>query len=300
VLQNLTIENVHGQDTLNIDDSANTAADLVGVDSNAAGMGAVLIAPGFINFNLSSTSTINLTTGSGNDTIEVNGTGVTTNLNTSGGHDTIDVGQDDTGVQDVRGILNIRNAHNVDTIVLDDSVDTVARTATQNTFVSGGANWGSVTGLAPAAINYSYGNTTSVAIETGMGNDTINVLATGVETDLSSSGGRDTVNVGNAGSLQGIHGVLNIQNHPLFTTININDSADTGTHTALLAQFTSGGSSWGSIIGLSPAAINFKFADTSSPVNISTGTAHVTWVVSAAADASATGVVVDDNGRQIN
>ena len=37
----------------------------------------------------------------------------------------------------------------------------------------------------------------------------------------------DTVNVGNAGSVQGILAAVNIQNPPSFTTLNVNDSADT-------------------------------------------------------------------------
>ncbi len=126
------------------------------------------------------------------------------------------------------------------------------------------------------------------------------MLATGVTTNLSSFGGHDTVNVGNAGSVQGILGALNIQNPPNFTTLNINDSADATARFATLSTFASAGANWGSITGLAPAAINFKFADTSSPVNISTAVGRVSWIVSTNALASVTGVVVKDNGTQIN
>ena len=175
--------------------------------------------------------------------------------------------------------MTIQNPPSFDTIIVNDAVDTVARTATLSTFVSGGVNSGAITGLAPAAINFKYAGTSSVSIITGSGNDTVNVRATGVTTNLSSFGGHDTVNVGNAGSVQGILGTLNIQNPPNFDTINVDDSADTVARTATLSTFASAGANFGSITGLAPAAINFKYADTSSPVNISTAVGRVSWVV---------------------
>ena len=57
---------------------------------------------------------------------------------------------------------------------------------------------------------------------------------------------------------------------------------------------------WGSITGLAPAAINYKYFDTRSPVNISTFVGRVSWNVYANAMASVTEVVVDDNGFAIN
>ena len=242
---------------------------------------------------------MNVTTGSGNDSVEVFATGVPTNLSTSGGQDTIDVSLDGS-VQGIRGTLTIQNPPSLDTIIVSDALDTVARTATLSTFVSGGANLGSITGLAPAAIDFKYADTASVSITTGSGNDTVNVHATGVTTNLSSFGGHDTVNVGNAGSLQGILGALNIQNPPNLTTLNINDSADATARTATLSTFASGGANCGSITGLAPAAINFKYADTSGPVNISTAVGRVSWVVFTDALASVTGIVVKDDGTQIN
>ena len=187
------------------------------------------------------------------------------------GTDTVNVGNAGS-VQGILAAVNIQNPPSYNTINVNDSADTTARTVTLSTFTSGGANWGSITGLAPAAINYKYADTSSVNITTGSAADTVNVLATGVTTNLSTSGGHDAVNVGNAGSVQGILGTLNIQNPPSFNTINVNDSADTTARTVTLSTFSSGGANWGSITGLAPAAINYKYADTSS-VNITTGSA---------------------------
>jgi hypothetical protein len=212
----------------------------------------------------------------------------------------IEVGNDDTGVQRIGATLTIQNSTSHDTIIVNDAVDTVARTATLSTFASGGTNWGSITGLAPAAIDYKYNVTTSVGIETGLGNDTLNVLGTGVATNLISFGGHDMVNVGNAGSVQGLLGNLNIQNPSGSTTLNINDATDTMTRTARLNTFGLNGANWGSITGLATGAINFEYDETSSPVNIATLAGRVSWIVSADALASVTGVVVKDNGLQIN
>ena len=67
------------------------------------------------------------------------------------------------------------------------------------------------------------------------------MLATGVPTGLSTGDGSETVNVGNAGSVQGILGTLTIRNPEDFTTVNVNDSADTTARTVALSSFASGG-----------------------------------------------------------
>src|SRR4029077_7151312 len=123
-------------------------------------------------------------------------------------------------VQGIVGTLTIQNPPSMTTINVDDSADAVARAVTLNQFSSGGATWGSITGLAPAPINYKYVDTTGVNITTGPLADTVNVLATGVATNLSTSGGLDTINVGSAGSVQGILGALSIQNPHSFNIIN--------------------------------------------------------------------------------
>jgi hypothetical protein len=300
--QNLTILNPHGHDTINVNDSADTNNGLVAIETNGSGLGAIVgISPSFIEFSLAGTSSVNVTTGSGNDSVEVDETGVPINLSSSGGQDSIVVGFFNDNVQDILAPLTIQNAHGRDTIIVNDSADTTARTATLSTFASGGVNWGSITGLAPAAIDYRYNETASVAIETGLGNDTLNVHGTGVLTTLISFGGHDTVNVGNAGSVQGILGTLDILNSSGLTTLNIDDSADTMVRTARLSTIASGGAlNTGSITGLAPAAIDFRYGSTSSPVNITTSAGLVSWIVATDARASVTGVVVKDNGLQIN
>jgi hypothetical protein len=168
--------------------------------------------------------------------------------------------------------------------------------------------WIAITGLAPAAINSLSAETSSLNLTTGRAGDTVDVLATGAPTYLSSGGGSDTVNVGSDGSLQGILGPLYIENPPAYTTLNIDDSADTATHVAYLSTITPGIDPvpWGSITGLAPAPINFEWADVNSPVNITTHPGTVTWDVNPNAwfntDGYLGGVWVEvmDNGIIIN
>src|SRR5262249_44855903 len=144
---------------------------------------------------------------------------------------------------------------------VDDSADATARTATLGSFVSGVDTWGSITGLAPAAIDYKFADTSNVSVTTGLGNDTVNVLATGRATTVSTGGGHDTVNVGNAGSVQGILGTLIIQNPHSTDTVNVDDSADTVGRGVGLSN---NGPDLGAINQLAPALIEYSYSGTSS------------------------------------
>ena len=171
---------------------------------------------------------MNIITGSGNDTVNVRGTGVPTitTLSSAGGNDTVNVGNAGS-VQGILGTLTIQNPGDLASVNVDDSADTVARTVTLNTVVSGGVNWDTITGLAPGVIRYNNQFDAHASVTTGSGNDTVNVLATDTAIDLGTSGGNDTVNVGNAGIVQGIIETLTIRNPHGKDTINVNDSADT-------------------------------------------------------------------------
>ncbi len=278
ILMPLSVQNPHGSDTINVNDSADTVARTVVLNtfvSGGANFGSITGLAAEIDYKFVGTSGVNLTTGSAADTVNVLATGVATSLSSSGGRDTVNVGNGT--MQNIRGALSVQNPPSFTTLNVDDSADTVARTVTLNTSDSGIQNWSVITGLAPATIDFSNFDISSLNVRTGVGNDTVNVLATGVATNLSTSGGHDTVNVGNAGSLQGILGVLTIQNPPSTDTINVNDAVDATARTVVLNTFTSGGANWGSITGLAPAAIDYKYIDTSG-VNITTGLANGTTI----------------------
>ena len=167
--------------------------------------------------------------------------------------------------------LYLENPPAYNTLNINDGSDTTARTVTLSSYTpSGDTAWGSITGLARAAINYRYADTASVNLNTGTVSDTVNVLATGVPTYLNG-GWNDTVNVGNGGTVAGILGTLYLENPPAYNTLNINDASDTTARTVTLSSYTpSGDSAWGSITGLAPAAIDYRYADTTS-LNLTTG-----------------------------
>jgi hypothetical protein len=226
-------------------------------------------------------------TASGSNTVNILDTSAHIAINVNdGGHDTVNVGNAG-GVQGILAPLNI-NGLFYSTLNVNDAADTTARTVTLATITGGdGLAWGTITGLAPAAINYAYDDISSVSLTTGSGGDTVNVLATGTNfdgmiTNLSSHGGSDVVNVGNAGSLQSIRGPLNINNPPSYTTLNVNDAADTTARTVTLATITGGdGLPWGTITGLTFAApINYEYRDISS-VSLTTGSGDDTVNVQA-------------------
>jgi hypothetical protein len=238
----------------------------VNVDSNASTNAVYVQGTG-------TSSTLNVTSAS-SDTVNVQNTGSWGLLNiTSNGHSTVNLG-DNGNVQGIYGTVNIENPPSYTALNIDDSADPNGHSnVVLDTFTpSGDSPWGSVTGLAPGSINYEYDDTSSVSITTGVLADTINVHATGVTTNLSSGSGDYTVNVGNGGSVQNILGTLNIENPPSFTTLTLDDSADSTGRTVWLNTFTSGSDTpWASITGLAPAAINYEQNDIVSPVTIKGG-----------------------------
>src|SRR5262249_27605819 len=101
-------------------------------------------------------------------------------------------------------------------------------------------------------------NSLTININTGWGGNTVNAQETFGTLNVTS-GGSDTVNVGDAGSVQDVLGTLNIENPTSTTTLNIDDSADTTVlpNVALDTFTPSGDTPWGSITGLAPAVINY-------------------------------------------
>jgi hypothetical protein len=227
-------------------------------------------------------TSVTLDTGGGVDTTNVQTTslGTTLAVNTTtnpggGGNDVVNIGNAGS-VRSIFGAVTIHNGPSRDQVTIDDSADGGNRTA----IISSGG----ITGLAPAAINFDansvstllvkggIGNNTytvsgspasSVTLDTGGGTDTTNVQATASFATLavntttgSGGGGNDVVNLGNAGSMQGIAGPVTIANTVSRDQVNLDDSAD-GTNRSV----TIGA---GGISGLAPAPINFTASSVST------------------------------------
>jgi hypothetical protein len=198
-----------------------------------------------------------------------------------GGASTIVIGNS-SSVQGIQGPINLENAPNYNTVYIDDSFDRTTRNVTlssvTNTTILNGSTGlsGQLSGLAPAPIIWKYADTARVVIQGGTGADTWNVLGIGADTSIVASDA-DTINVGNAGSVQGITGTLNLENPHFYNTVNINDAADAVTRLVNIATLASNpddyailAEPWGQITGLAPGIINFEYADTAS-VRIETG-----------------------------
>jgi hypothetical protein len=270
---------------ININDSADTTAQTVNMgtwtptgDSNwayIAGLGGAAN----INYEYADTENVKLQTGTAaGSVINVLGTGALgiTDIVT-GAAATFNVGNGT--VAGILGTLHLEGPSSPNTIVLNDSADTTARTVTLSDIGANPADsqgnsdpWGQVSGLAPANINYEYGDANGLTVETGTAaGNVINVNATGSlgPTNIVT-GTPSTINVGN-GTVSGIAGALNIENPPAFNTIVINDASDTHARTVTVSiiganPFDSQGDSnpWGQVSGLAPANINFELFDTNS------------------------------------
>jgi len=163
---------------------------------------------------------------------------------------TVAIGDNGT-VQNIRGALTIQGAIGADNVVVDDSADGSAPTVTLRTVtivdMTGGDalsdQFGQISHIAPALINYCYEDTNAVTVFTGAGTK-IKVLATGTTTNLIGTMGTglltaDTiVTVGYTGFTDSIAGTLNLDNPTGFDLITVNDSADTTGPTVTLATFT--------------------------------------------------------------
>jgi hypothetical protein len=197
-------------------------------------------------------------------------------------HDAVNVGDATGKVQGIQAPLYLTNPPTYNVVNVNNQGDSLPRTATIKTVTIGGFLYEQITGLGlggSAEIDAKVVDTRAVNLQTGYGGTTVSVLATpaftyGGGTTIFGHGS-DTVNVGDAGSVQNIAGPLTIENEPNYTTININDQSDSGNRTAILDNFTpSGETQFGRIQDLAPAAITFDGTD-ARDVNISTGTGTV-------------------------
>ncbi len=241
--------------TLNVDDSGDTTADdaHMGTISGDPGLGYIDdLAPALITYEYAHTASLTInTSGVDGSVFGVWEDGVTTTL-IGRAMATVDVGDGLVGVQTIIGTLNIENPESYTTINIDDSADDGARTTTMGTFTPpGGYDWGYITGLAPANINYKYEDTTSVTINgsTAIGN-VIDVLEDGVPTTLNLNA-EATVNVGDGyGGLSAIQGQLTVNSAMADDVIlNLNDRANATGRTVTMTS--------GSVIGLAPAEIDY-------------------------------------------
>jgi hypothetical protein len=233
----LTLENTAGAlDTVNINSQNDAALQTVSLDSipgpGVSLLGAIdgLVGGAQINYDYAGTSAVNLNLGTGASTVNVLGTGVTTNIFNSA-NATINVGSGNS-VSLIQGALNLENEPAFDTININSQNDSATQTVTLSTINRPpDSSLGAIDGLVGRArITYDYRDTRTLNLNLGTGASTVDVLGTGVNTNIFNSADA-TINVGShgfdVGSLAGIQGALLLENEPAFDTIVIDDSADT-------------------------------------------------------------------------
>jgi uncharacterized repeat protein (TIGR01451 family) len=189
--------------------------------------------------NTATGTTTTVTAGTGADTATIGGTGGTLNYNGQNGLDVVTLGTAGSA-QGILGTVNLENPGSFNDITVNDSADATARTVTLDTLpaqppsdtAQDGDPYGTITGLAPAAINYEYADTTHLTLDGGTGGNTFNVHATGTPTTINDGAGNDTVVVGNtANLLTGINSALTVNGQGGSDVLQVNDQADSSATT---------------------------------------------------------------------
>jgi hypothetical protein len=152
--------------------------------------------------------------------------------------------------------------------------DVITDTAEKITVTGNGASLAS--GSATNQVTIAHLDSLVVDVEDG--NDVVNVQAINYPADVRHSGaGVDTVNVGNAGSLQGLFGIqgaLHVEEGGIgsSTHLNVDDSADTANQTNVLLNF-------GAITNLAPGGITDGLGRPSDTVTVSGGTGNNVYTI---------------------
>jgi hypothetical protein len=248
-----------GYTALNVDDSADNANH---TNVTVSSLGISGLAPAQINYGPSELSALNVSTGTGTNTVNVWATRAPLGLVGHSGATTVNVGFSGN-VQDIESTLTITNPPSYTGLNVDDHADT----ATHNNVV---VTAGSITGLAPAAINYLQTDLEDLLLSTGTDTNTVYIQSTPSNanqfpfTELYTNSNSTTVNLGNGGNLGGIRDELIVTTRGSYVTMNVDDSADAATHND--ARVDSQG-----IFGLAPGPI-YDYGAQLSALSVSTGT----------------------------
>jgi hypothetical protein len=115
----------------------------------------------------------------------------------------------------------------------------------------------------PVTVNLAvHGNTT---VNVGADHNTVNLWETDSGTSTTINGSSTmTVNVGRNGSVQKIKGSVILDNPTSFTTVNVDDSADTTSRTVTVGVTSFGGATYEYVSGLAPATIYAELGQTNS------------------------------------
>jgi len=266
----------NGNNTININ---NTAA---GVTTNINGQGGV----DTITVNgTASSGSLNITTGiDDGSTVNVVANATVTNI-TMNGEGTVNIGSTGSAgtMAGILGGISVNDPPSLIALNFHDENDTTGQTWTLDNDDVGSTGSVAVTGLGTTSyipddlgsltINGgSGGNTFTVnntsgffvtTLNTGTGNDTVGVFATGNNTlNIHGQSGFDTVSLGGLASvgMQSLTGVINVTNTDGFNTLTLDDSQNSSANIATLAD----DGTTSTVTGLAPATINITDNDARS------------------------------------
>jgi hypothetical protein len=220
----------------------------------------------FVNsliFRNNASAALTIHTGTANNLVNIWSVYAADSLDVVGHHDSeIDVGNSTNGsAQSIFGPVHIFNPCCNFVLNFHDWNDATGRT------ISYSQN--SISGLAPANIDWDDFAVTAVTLYAGTGADTVNVASTLAPLTIHGTNGADVVNIGAAGSTQEVAAVT-IDNSAAFTHIKLDDSAD-----AFGRSVTLGDSG---ITGIAQGSINWVAGDVSA-IDLLMGTGNDTLSV---------------------
>jgi hypothetical protein len=195
-----------------------------------------------------------------------------------------------TFTEPVRGRLEIRNETGQTALAITDTGNTEQRAVTIEPtrilgltdvpIVYGSTLFGSVSRVSSLTINTGSGRNQfvvedtrspaflgSITLNTGLNDDTVEVQRLNTGLVVNGQSGLDTVSLGIGGDAQGIRGNVRITNAGGFTTVNLDNRADSKSRTVTLAD-AAGGSI--AVTGLTPGTVRVA-ADAVRRLNVWTG-----------------------------
>jgi acrosin len=204
----------------------------------------------FVNAQVPGALTI-INSGEGSDTVNVQGTGGLLEIDGVDGFDKVNIGRNNS-LQAIGGPVEVNSQHGFTALTLNDQADPGKRIVTMDVK----DNAGTVAGLAPALISYftpristltvnggGHGNTflvnntmangfpAATVLNTGPGNDTVNVRGTTGALTVNTGAGNDTVTVGStANTLDAIHGSVTVNGQAGLDRLLVNDQGSTTPH----------------------------------------------------------------------
>jgi len=216
-----------------------------------------------LTFRNNSSAALTIHTGTANNLVNIWSVYGSDSLDVVGHHDSeIDVGNSTNGsAQSISGPVHIFNPCCNFVLNFHDWSDATGRT------ISYSEN--SISGLAPANIDWDEFAVTAVTLYAGTGADTVNVASTLAPLTIHGTNGADVVNIGAAGSTREV-GAVTIDNSGAVTHIKLDDSADTFGRSVTLGD--------SSIIGIAQYPINWVAGDISA-IDLLMGTGNDTLSV---------------------